>query len=92
MPKRSDINKLSEGRPNLADAITNKSIQLVINTPAGKRSRSDDSYIRKAAIKHKLPYVTTLAAARAAVRGIADCRKLGAAEVRSLQSYHQSLK
>ena len=86
------INKLSEGRPNIADAITNKSIQLVINTPAGKRSRSDDSYIRKAAIKHKLPYVTTLAAARAAIRGIADCRKFGAAEVRSLQSYHQALK
>jgi carbamoyl-phosphate synthase large subunit len=86
------INKLNEGRPNIADAITNKGIQLVINTPAGKRSRSDDSYIRKAAIRHKLPYVTTLAAARAAIRGIADCRRLGAAEVRSLQSYHQSLE
>ncbi len=86
------INKLSEGRPNIADAITNKGIQLVINTPAGKRSRSDDSYIRKAAIRHKLPYVTTLAAARAAVKGIADCRRLGSAEVRSLQSYHQALQ
>jgi carbamoyl-phosphate synthase large subunit len=87
------INKLSEGRPNILDAITNKSIQLVINTPAGKRSsRTDDSYIRKAAIKHKLPYVTTLAAARAAVKGIAECRSLGSAGVRSLQSYHQGLK
>jgi len=87
------INKLSEGRPNILDAITNKSIQLVINTPAGKRSsRADDSYIRKAVIRHKLPYVTTLAAARAAVKGIAEGRGIGLAEVRSLQSYHQGLK
>ncbi len=86
------INKLSEGRPNILDAITNKGIQLVINTPAGKRSLHDDSYIRKAAIRHKLPYVTTLAAARAAVRGIAECIQSGSVGVRSLQAYHEPLR
>ena len=84
------INKEYEGRPSITDAITNREIHLVINTPAGKRSRTDDSYIRKAAIKYKVPYVTTLAAALASVRGIAAART-GRAGVRSLQSYHASL-
>ncbi len=82
--------KLHENRPNIADDITNGGIQLVINTPAGKRSQHDDSYIRKAAIKHKLPYVTTMAAARAAAQGIAEQRK-GQAHVKSLQSYHRDI-
>ncbi|NLF15682.1 MAG: carbamoyl-phosphate synthase large subunit, partial [Lentisphaerae bacterium] len=86
------INKLSEGRPNILDAITNKAIQLVINTPAGKRSLHDDSYIRKAAIRHRLPYITTLAAARAAVKGIADCSKFGKSGVNSLQNYHAKIQ
>jgi carbamoyl-phosphate synthase large subunit len=84
------ILKLNEGRPNLLDAMANKEIQLVINTPGGKLSQQDDSYIRKAAIKHKIPYITTLAAARAAAKGIAARRK-GKQEVRSLQSYHQAI-
>jgi carbamoyl-phosphate synthase large subunit len=84
------ISKMHEGRPNIADAITNGEIQLVVNTPIGKLSQHDDSYIRKAAIKYKIPYITTLAAARAAAQGIAD-RKAGEPQVRSLQSYHASL-
>jgi len=82
--------KLYEGRPNVADAITNKEVQLVINTPAGKSSVHDDSYIRKAAIKHKIPYITTMAAAVAAAEGIA-ARKNGQEAIRSLQEYHASL-
>jgi carbamoyl-phosphate synthase large subunit len=78
--------KLHEGRPHIADEIMNDEIQLVINTPIGRRSQIDDSYIRKAAIRHKVPYITTLAAAAAAVRGIAASVS-GRGDVRSLQSY-----
>ena len=85
------INKLHEGRPNIADGITNKEIQLVINTPIGKRSQTDDSYIRKAAIKHKVPYVTTLAAALASAKGIA-ARRTGHGGVKSLQEYHRDIQ
>jgi carbamoyl-phosphate synthase large subunit len=85
------IFKEHEGRPNITDAIKNKEIQLVINTPAGKLSRYDDSYIRKAAIKYRVPYITTLAAARAAVKGITAYRE-GREEIKSLQSYHEDIK
>jgi carbamoyl-phosphate synthase large subunit len=85
------IDKMHEGRPNIVDAITNKEIQLIINTPIGRLSQYDDSYIRKAAIKHKVPYITTIAAAIAAARGIEACKK-GHGEVRSLQSYHADIK
>ncbi len=86
------ILKMYEGRPNIADAIKNGEIQLVINTPAGKLSKTDDSYIRKTAIKYKVSYITTTAAAAAAVKGIAETRASGAAPVRSLQSYHAGIK
>jgi len=85
------IKKLHEGRPNIVDGIMNKEIHLVINTPSGKLSKHDDSYIRKAAIKYKIPYITTTAAARAAAKGIAAYRK-GKGEVRSLQEYHRLIK
>jgi carbamoyl-phosphate synthase large subunit len=85
------ILKEHEGRPNITDAIKNHEIQLVINTPAGKLSRYDDSYIRKAAIKYRVPYITTLAAARAAVKGITAYRQ-GRAEIKSLQAYHDDIK
>jgi len=84
------INKQHEGRPNITDGIMNREIQLVVNTPSGKRSQGDDSYIRKAAIKHKVPYVTTLAAALASARGIA-ARRTGHGGVKSLQEYHRDI-
>ncbi|MBN2188796.1 MAG: carbamoyl-phosphate synthase large subunit, partial [Chitinispirillaceae bacterium] len=84
------IKKLHEGRPNIEDAIKNKEIHLVINTPVGKKSQHDDSYIRKSAIRFKVPYLTTLAAALAAVKGIADFKK-GRTTVRSLQDYHKDI-
>jgi carbamoyl-phosphate synthase large subunit len=83
--------KMHEGRPNIGDAIKNGEIQLVINTPMGKMSQYDDSYIRKAAVKYKIPYITTLAAAAAAAKGIASYLH-DKAEVRSLQSYHADIK
>ena len=67
--------KMHEGRPNIVDSIKNDEIHLVINTPTGRLSKHDDSYIRKAAIKYKVPYITTLAAAIAAARGIAGSEK-----------------
>jgi len=85
------IFKLYEGRPNILDAIKNKEIQLVINTPIGKRSATDDSYIRKAAIQYKIPYITTVAAAAASAKGIA-ARKARESTVCSLQSYHAGIQ
>jgi len=85
------ILKMHEGRPNIVDGIMNKEIHLVINTPSGKLSKWDDSYIRKAAIQYKVPYITTLAAAIAAGRGIEAYRQ-GHGRVRSLQSYHGDIK
>ncbi len=83
--------KMQEGRPNIADAIKNGEIQLIINTPSGKLSKYDDSYIRKTAIRHKIPYITTTAAASAAVKGIA-ARQKAAVTVKSLQDYHAGIK
>jgi len=73
------------------DEIKNEKIQLIINTPSGKESKDDDSYIRKAAIKFNVPYITTTSAAVAAARGIADRRK-GQEKVRSLQDYHADIR
>jgi carbamoyl-phosphate synthase large subunit len=85
------IVKMREGRPNIADAIIDGDIQLVVNTPQGKASKADDAYIRQTAIKCKVPYVTTLAAAVAAAKGIAACRD-GRGAGKSLQSYHADIK
>lgn len=84
------LNKQHEGRPNIVDGIKNGEIQLVINTPSGKMSKHDDSYIRKTAIKYKVPYITTLAAAAAAAKGIAAYVK-AQPEAKSLQSYHRDI-
>ena len=85
------INKMQEGRPNIVDAIMNKEIQLIVNTPAGKDKIFDDSYIRKNAIKHKVPYITTMAAARASIEGIAAIKSGGSIAVHSLQDLHKSI-
>ncbi len=85
------INKMQEGRPNIVDAIMNKEIQLIVNTPAGKDKIFDDSYIRKNAIKHKVPYITTMAAARASIEGIAAIKSGGSIAVHSLQELHKSI-
>ena len=71
------IKKLYEGRPNILDAITNGEIDLIINSPVGKESVHDDSYLRKAAIKARIPYMTTMAAAKATAEGIAYVKKNG---------------
>ena len=85
------ILKMHEGRPNIVDGIKNGEIQLVINTPIGRLGTHDDSYIRKAAIKYKVPYITTIAAAVAAAKGIAAVRQ-GHGRAKSLQKYHADIK
>ena len=87
----SVVAKIGEGRPDVLDAIKNREVKLIVNTPSGRRdARADDSRIRQAAIKYRVPYLTTLAAASAAAEGIASARK-GKGEVRSLQSYHAAI-
>ena len=85
------ILKVHEGRPNIVDAIKNKEIDLVINTPAGRLSEYDDSYIRKNAIRYKVPYITTTSAALSATEGI-KARQNGEYKVKSLQEYHSEIE
>lgn len=87
------IFKMQEGRPNIVDAIMNGQIQLVVNTPVSKAEKVfDDSYVRKTAIKKKVPYMTTMAAARATAEGIKAVQKHGKLEVRSIQEIHASIQ
>ncbi len=79
--------KLNEGRPDITDDIRNGQIQMVINTPVGGKGKHDDSYIRQTAIQHKIPYITTTAAAMATVAGIETVMS-GNVEVKSIQEYH----
>ncbi|MCI9151728.1 MAG: carbamoyl-phosphate synthase large subunit [Lachnospiraceae bacterium] len=86
------VKKLYEGRPNIEDLITNGDIDLIINSPVGKDSVHDDSYLRKTAIKGKVPYMTTIAAARATAKGILYVQKYGDADVKSLQQLHSEIR
>lgn len=85
------VKKLHEGRPNILDLVTNGDIDLMINSPVGKDSVHDDSYLRKAAIKAKIPYMTTIAAAKATIKGILYVQKHGNGEVKSLQQIHSEI-
>ena len=86
------VKKLGEGRPHILDYITNGKIDLIINSPVGKDSMTDDSYLRKAAIKAKIPYMTTAAAAAATAKGIHSVKTYGGTEVKSLQQLHSEIK
>ena len=86
------INKLQEGRPNMLDLITNGKIDVIVNTPVEKERKMDDSYLRKAAIKKKVTYVTTMAAAKATINGIRFIKEHGNGQVRSLQELHGAIK
>jgi carbamoyl-phosphate synthase large subunit len=79
--------KIHEGRPHIVDEVKNGEIHLIINTPHGKVSEVDDSYIRKNAVKYRIPYITTTTAALAAAIGI-EARRLKQDPVKSLQQYH----
>ena len=86
------VNKIGGGRPDVVDMIMNKEVCLVINTPKAKRNYAEDrKTIRKVCLKYKVPYVTTLAGAVAAVQGIAAVKNGHGGEggVKSLQEYHK---
>ncbi len=82
------IKKLYEGRPNILDAISNGEIQMIVNTPSGKESIHNDSYLRKGAIKAKIPYMTTMAAAFAAADGIKTIKNSPNGNIKSIQDLH----
>ena len=84
--------KIYEGRPNILDMMTNGDIQLIVNTPIDKASTYDDSYLRRNAIKLKIPYITTMAAAKAAAEGISHVKRHGGSTLRSLQEWHSMIK
>ena len=86
------VKKLSEGRPCILDFINNGDVNLIVNTPAGKDSLSDDSYLRKAAIKAKVPYMTTMAAAKATADGLLYMKANAESEVKSIQELHAEIK
>ena len=86
------VKKLSEGRPCILDIINNKEVSLIVNTPAGKDALSDDSYLRKAAIKAKIPYMTTMAAAKATADGLLYMKANAESEVKSIQELHAEIK
>lgn len=86
------VKKMQEGRPNVYDLITNGDIQLVINSPRDKDDINDDSYLRKAAIKAKIPYMTTVAAAKATAEGIHYVKTHETGEIKSLQMIHSEIR
>ena len=86
------VNKLYEGRPNILDEITNGKIALIVNSPVGKDSVHDDSYLRKSAIKYKIPYITTMAAALATADGICQVKQGRTSALRSLQELHSLIR
>lgn len=89
--KAEFVNKLHEGRPNINDLITNGDIDMIVNSPSGKESANDDSYLRKSAIRAKIPYVTTIAAAKATIEGILYVLKNGDSNIKSLQQLHSEI-
>jgi len=88
--ENTTLKKIHEGRPNIADSIRNKDIHLIINTPVGRSSKHDDSYIRMSAIKYKIPYITSLMAAEASLEGIESVIKSRGVP-KSLQDYYKDL-
>ena len=82
------ILKIQQGRPNILDAIKNRTIVLMVNTPAGEAAQADDHRIRQATLQYGIPYTTTLAGASAAVAGIESLKSNGAVRIRSLQEFH----
>src|SRR3989454_2490325 len=84
------IYKVNEGRPNVADEIVNRKVDLVVNTPLGRESFFDDRAVRRAAMMHEVPCITTLTGAAAAVSAIRGLRQQGLG-VRALQDYYAGI-
>jgi carbamoyl-phosphate synthase large subunit len=85
------INKIGEGSPHVVDWIERGDVNLIVNTPTGSGARSDGWEIRRAAIAHGIPCLTTLSAGVSAARAIAQAIKLGEPDVLSLQELHRGV-
>ena len=85
------VAKLNCGRPDILDYISNGKIDMIVNTPIGQKEAQDDSYIRKAAIKNRIPYMTTMMAAKATIEGIHAVKGADALQVKSLQAFHAEI-
>jgi carbamoyl-phosphate synthase large subunit len=83
--------KVNEGRPNVVDLIKTRDVQLIIYTPAGALSFSDERVIRRSALLYGIPCITTISAARAAAEAVAS-RRRDPIRVWSLQELHQAQK
>ena len=86
------VYKVSEGRPNIIDLVKNNEIDLIINTPTGKITRYDAFTIRQAAVRYHVPIITTISAAKAAVRGLIEVKRRNELSVRSIQEYHAEVE
>ncbi len=86
--------KVSEGRPNVIDEIINGRIDFIINTPSGKRGKTEGFLIRRAAVDHNVPYITTISGAIAVVRAIESLRRAGmdGVTVKAIQEYHDEIR
>ncbi|OFW56726.1 MAG: carbamoyl phosphate synthase large subunit [Candidatus Solincola sediminis] len=84
------LNKMHEGRPHVVDCMKNREIQLIINTPSGKRPRTDQLSIRSYAVLYNIPVITTMSAAHAALHGIESILERGM-EVKPLQDWHNQI-
>jgi len=85
------VYKVSQGRPNVIDLIINRKIDLIINTPSGKVGRSEGYLIRRAAVDYGIPYITTVAGAIAAVKGIEAIKK-AKMTIKTIQEYHKEVE
>ncbi len=88
IPAKKVMKNYEGGRPNVEDVIKNGEVQLIINSPIGRGNGHDDGYLRRAAIKARIPYVTTVAAGKAAAEGIHEVKTKGSGNIKSLQEYH----
>jgi carbamoyl-phosphate synthase large subunit len=85
------VHKVSEGRPNIIDLMKNDEIGMIINTPTGKTSKDDSYTIRQAAVRYHVPYVTTVQAAKAAIRGLLAIKQQKDISIRPIQEYHKEV-
>ncbi len=85
------IYKVSEGRPNIVDLVKNEEIDMIINTPTGKMSKDDAFSIRQSAVRYNIPIMTTIQAARAAIRGLLEVKKRKELSIKSIQEYHKEV-
>jgi carbamoyl-phosphate synthase large subunit len=89
--KAEVILKVSQGRPNIVDAIINKEVDLIINTPTGKRGKTEGYIIRRSAVDYGVPYITTVSGAIAAVKGIEAIKK-AEMTIKPIQEYYAEVE